>query len=68
MISLDDICSETLLKNRLVGLLRKVGVPGQDEDEMIKLYENALSVSESGYRIVHKKDVDEIFVNIYNPE
>ena len=55
-------------ENRLVGLLRKAGVPGQDEDEMIKLYEDALSVSESGYRIVHKRDVDEIFVNNYNDE
>ena len=59
---------ETPLKNRLVSLLKRAGLPGQDESEMIELYENALAVSESGYRVIHKRDVDEIFVNNYNPE
>ena len=68
LIELDNMDLETLLKNRLVRLLNRAELPRKDEDEMIKLYENALAVSDTGYRVIHKRDVDEIFVNNYNPE
>ena len=68
LIELDERDLETLLKNRLVSLLKRAELPGKDEDEMIELYENALAVSDTGYRVIHKRDVDEIFVNNYNTE
>ena len=68
LIQQEQFGLENLLKDRLVALLTKAGVPGENEDEKIALYEKALSVSENGYRVLHKRDVDEIFVNNYNPE
>ena len=65
---LNDKCLDGLLKNRLIALLKKSGVPGDDDDIMIEEYEKALSVSTNGYRVIHKRDIDEIFVNNYNPE
>ena len=34
----------------------------------MQLYEDALKYSTSGYSVVLERDVDEIFVNSYNPE
>ena len=53
---------------RLLFLLKKAGVDGEDDDEIIKNYEDALEVSDRGYTVFHKRDVDEIFVNNYNQE
>ena len=35
---------------------------------MQNAYEEALSISKAGYKIIHKRDINEIFVNNYNPE
>ena len=59
---------ESILKARLVALLEKSGISGEDDDMKLKAYEQALGVSVHGYRIVHKRDVNEIYVNNYNPE
>ena len=67
-IELLNIDMESILKKRLVALLNKAGISGEDEDIKLETYEKALGVSSHGYRIVHKRDVDEIFVNNYNPE
>ena len=34
----------------------------------IEIFEEALSVSQKGYKIVHERDIDEICVNNYNTE
>ena len=57
------------MKERLVALLRIADISeGADDDNLLELYHDALSVSPAGYRIVLKRDVDEIFVNNYNSE
>ena len=60
---------EDLEKERLILLLRKADIcPGTDIDDMLKKYEDALEVSNAGYKVVHKRDIDEVFVNNYSPE
>ena len=39
-----------------------------DDNQLIDEYEEALSVSDVGYRIILERDVDEIYVNNYNDE
>ena len=46
-------------------MLKKAGW-GKDED--LDLYIEALTYSKRGYSIIQQRDVDEIFVNSYNPE
>ena len=58
----------SLIKVRLVALLRIADISEGSDDDLLKLYHDALSVSAAGYRIVLKRDVDEIFVNNYNSE
>ena len=53
------------LEERLIALLEKAEIAGNDK---IEAYERALEVSVNGYRVIHKRDVDEIYVNNYNPE
>ena len=53
---------------RLSALLDKAGVIAEENKSLIKTYEKALSVSQTGYKIVHKRDINEIYVNNYNPE
>ena len=55
-------------KKRLEALLNKAGILREATKTAIQLYEEALSVSTSGYKMIHKRDIDEIFVNNYNPE
>ena len=59
---------DSLIKVRLVALLRIADISEGSDDDLLKLYHDALSVSAAGYRIVLKRDVDEIFVNNYNSE
>ena len=47
--------------------MRQAGIEGGDDD-IIKKYERALEVSEQGYKVIHKRDIDEIYVNNYNDE
>ena len=37
-------------------------------DALIKNYEDLLSISFRGFSMVHKRDIDEIFINNYNKE
>ena len=59
---------EDILKKRLLDVLKKAGLEAKDDDTLITQYENALAVSEKGYKILHKRDIDEIFINNYNSE
>ena len=52
-------------KNRIVRLLNMAGLKS---DEEILMYEEALKYSTPGYSLVLERDLDEIFVNSYNPE
>ena len=55
-------------RERLIALLRMANLSGETDQDLIDVYENALSVSEVGYKIILERDVDEIYVNNYNPE
>ena len=65
LLSLDI---ESILKSRLIALLKMADISGETDDLKIEAYEIALGVSSHGYRIVHKRDVDELYVNNFNPE
>jgi hypothetical protein len=56
---------ESNRKKRIVKLLNMAGL---QTDEEIHLYEEALQYSTSGYAIVLERDLDELYVNSYNPE
>ena len=53
---------------RLKRLLDKAGIEAEGDKNAIEIYEEALGVSKSGYKIVHKRDIDECYVNNYNAE
>ena len=65
---LENLNLKSLMKNRIIALLKKAGISGETEKDMISNYEKALSVSENGYRVILERDIDEIFVNNYNSE
>ena len=55
-------------KDRLIALLDTAGLISDNEESALEIYHDALSVSPNGYKIVHKRDIDEIYVNNYNIE
>ena len=59
---------DVYLKDRLEQVLIAAKVEGKDFDEKYKHYKEALSISSRGYAIVAKRDIDELYVNFYNPE
>ena len=59
---------EDIERNRLQALLDEAGVKSDTDKSALKIYEEALGISNSGYKIIHKRDINEIFVNNYNPE
>ena len=50
---------------RIDAVLDKAGLTTDEDKEK---YENALAYSSSGYTIVMARDIDELFINSYNPE
>ena len=54
--------------DRLQALLDEAGIISEEGTSAITLYEEALGISQTGYKIIHKRDVNEIFINNYNPE
>ena len=67
-LSLSAIDIENILLKRLLAVLEIAGIELTEEETLIKVYEAALSVSQFGYKIVHKRDISEIYVNNYNKE
>ena len=65
-ISENDI--KDIERNRLQALLDEAGVSSESDKSAIEIYEEALGISGTGYKIVHKRDINEIYVNNYNPE
>ena len=62
---------EMLIKykeERLLALLKMSGLTGETDKDILDEYEYALSISQVGYKIIHERDVDEIYVNNYNSE
>ena len=55
-------------KRRLERLLTKAGIKAEEGKTTIETYEDALSVSKTGYKIIHKRDIDECYVNNYHSE
>ena len=52
-------------ENRIKQLLAKAGYETEEDWD---LYVSALSTVKNGYSIVMARDIDEIFINSYNPE
>ena len=52
-------------KKRILMLLSKAKL---ESEEQIQLYEDALKFSTEGYSVVLERDLDELYVNSYNPE
>ena len=48
--------------------MAKSGIEAVVGKTALKIYEEALGVSKTGYKIIHKRDIDECYVNNYNPE
>ena len=48
-------------KLRIEALLQKAGVTLEE-------YEDALSFTDRGHKVVHERDITEIFINTYNIE
>ena len=55
-------------KNRKERILKVLNIAGLKTEEDYNLYKSALSMSKSGYTIILERDIDEMFVNSYNPE
>ena len=67
-LSLTAIDIDNILLKRLLAVLEISAIDVSEEDSMLETYENALSVSQYGYKIVHKRDINEIYVNNHNKE
>ena len=63
-----DTSKESYEINRKLRIIKLLSIAGYDSDEELKLYEDALRFSTAGYSIVLERDIDEIYVNSYNPE
>ena len=61
--SIDDY-----VKNREERIKMLLSAAGYKTENDWDLYLSALSVTKSGYSLVMARDIDEIFVNSYNPE
>ena len=63
-----DTSVEKYKENRKKRIVKLLSLAGLVTDDDIQLYEDALKHSTAGYSIVLERDIDEIFVNSYNPE
>ena len=54
--------------NREIRIKRLLAKAGYNIEEDCELYLKALAYSKSGFSIILQRDIDEIFVNSYNPE
>ena len=59
----------TILEKRLLTVLRSANFSDTENDnELLQMYEDSLSISERGYTIHYKRTTSELFVNTYNEE
>ena len=59
---------EQIELSRLEALLDNAGILPENGKTAVDVYEDALCISPKGYKIIHKRDIDEIYVNNYNAE
>ena len=63
-----DVTIELYEENRRKRIVMLLSIAGLITESDILLYEEALTFSSSGYAIHLERDLDEIYVNSYNPE
>ena len=63
-----DTTLESYQKNRKKRVLKLLSIAGYKSEEEIQLYDDALKYSTAGYSVLLERDIDELFINSYNPE
>ena len=63
-----DTSRESYVQNRKKRIDMLLGIAGLKTEEDRYLYQEALQHSSKGYSIIYERDLDEIWVNSYNPE
>ena len=64
----DEESKEEYLRNRELRIKRLLFMAGLKSEEDLELYTRALKSTRGGYNIIMERDIDEVFVNSYNPE
>ena len=59
---------ETYQKNREERIKKVLNLAGLKTEKEYDLYKCALEASKNGYSIILQRDIDEMYVNSYNPE
>ena len=60
---------DSIVRKRLLAVLKYSNISDETSDEnLIKIYENALKINEKGYSVILKRKTNEIFINNYNNE
>ena len=59
---------EPIMRERLLAVLRIADIGEGTDEDLLHWYHEALSISPAVYKMVLKRDVNEIYVNNYNPE
>ena len=63
-----DTSKELYEQNRKIRIKCLISMADLNSDDDMKLYEEALTFSTPGYTLILERDLDEIYVNSYNPE
>ena len=63
-----DISREAYVENRMERIKMLLTIAGYGKEEHLILYESALTYSKKGYSVILERDVNEMYINSYNPE
>ena len=63
-----DKTREMYVNNRMRRIRMLLTLSGYGKDEDLTLYEDALTYSKKGYSIILERDINEMYINSYNPE
>ena len=61
-------CRKDFEKNREIRIKKVLNFAGLNTEEDFDMYLEALEFSQGGYSVLLERDIDEMFVNSYNPE
>ena len=64
----NDEHKSEFMTNRKLRIKMLLSAAGYEKDEDCELYLRALSYSRNGYSLILERDIDEVFVNPFNPE
>ena len=64
----DKESREEYVKNREIRIKKLLNLAGLKTEDDFELYVEALQASNGGYSILLERDIDELYVNSYNPE